>query len=225
MRVAAHLQLAVLEADRLPPLVLPVEVEQWVESELTAVETAAPPALPAALLAAARPQQKQHQRGSGPSVLQKRKWQAGSPPSAAGGPATESAAPTRTWAAVVAGRSPSSSAAAALQQSAVPVISKLPFWKHMTEQMAAEQQREQGLQEHAVLAATDMLPPDGQPVPSSGIAHGDFIHYSLVAAVTASAGGGAGAPGNGRLSLLQRLRQEAMAEQEATERLVQTALV
>lgn len=219
LQVAAHLQLAALEGESLPPLVLPVEVEHWVEKQLAAAGTAAPPALPFAMRAAAQGQQQQQPRSGAPSVPKKRKWQAGSPTSTVDAVAPAAAAPARSWAAVVAGRP--AAATAALQQPAVSAISKLPFWQQLKEQLAAEQHRELGLQEHAVLAVTNMLSPSGQHLSSRGCGVHDAVAGSSLAAAGAAAPGAAATePSNGRPSLLQQLQQEAMAERAATERLV-----
>jgi hypothetical protein len=69
------MQLSALEAAALPAVVLPPDVDQWLDQQLEAAKAALPPVLPHAALTAARQQQPQQRPGS-PSLRQKRKWQA-----------------------------------------------------------------------------------------------------------------------------------------------------
>ena len=201
--VALHMQLAALESASLSPLVLPPDVVQWFEEQLETARAAPVPLLPQATNLAATQQQQQQQQlqvGS-PSLRQKRKWQASSPPHATAA-AGQPLAP-RSWAAVVSGV-PADHAASSAQR--LPAISRLPYWQQLQEQLQAEKQQSFGLRDHAALAA------------SGAAAVGTHV------AQPPEAAGGAGSPtlaaAASQSPLLQALRQQAASERAATQRLL-----
>lgn len=210
--MALHMQLAALEAAALPPLVLPPDVEQWLEGQLDAARVAAPPVLPHPQLLAAVQQQVQ-QLPDSPSRRQKRKHEPGSSPPAQvfRKVATEAgtAAPVaqRSWAAIVAGGAPSARAQAPPAAPA-PAISGLPLWEQLKQRLDAEKAQAAGLHDAALHVAT------GNNVAPAPVQAAWQQHQQ-----PALANGAAG----GKPSLLQTLRAAASAERTANEWLVRLA--
>ncbi len=206
------MQLAALEPASLPPLVLPPDVVQWFEEQLEAARAASLPVLPQGMSSAARqqqpPQQQQQQlqqQVGSPSLRQKRKWQAGSPPHA--GAAAGQPAATRSWAAVVSGK-PTDYRALAAQH--VPALSRLPYWQQLQEQLQAERQQSIGLRDHAMLAA-------------SGAAASGTLSQQLPEAANGSSDSSLLPAAASQSPLFQTLRQQAASERAATQRLLHLA--
>ena len=205
------MQLAALESASLSPLVLPPDVVQWFEEQLEAARAAPVPLLPqGAVSTISRPQPPQpqpppQQQLFSPSVRQKRKWQAGSPPYA--GAAVEQPPASRSWAAVVSG-APGKPTATVAQRT--PAVSRLPYWQQLQEQLQAEKQQSLGFRDHAMLAAAGTA------------ASGSLVHHPPVA----TNGGGNGSMPAAAVSkspLLQALQERAASEWAATQRLLHLA--
>ena len=147
--VAAHMQLATLGGPGVPPLVLTPDVEDWFDQQLEAARAATAPALPRATVMAVRTEQQL--RPGSPSLGQKRKWQAGSPPS-----------PVANESAVGAWPGP------AHRQTGPPQVSpfsKLPLWQRLQQALLAEQDCEVGLNQHAIEAAACKVILQGPALP------------------------------------------------------------
>ena len=95
------------------------------------------------------------------------------------------------------------------------MLSKLPFWQQLKQQLALEQQQVQGLQQHAVQAASDDVAPQAHNPWSSEVA---AVRSGQATATAAAAAAGSTLP------LLQQLREAATAERSAAERFISLAM-
>lgn len=218
------MQLVALEGADVPPLVLPPDVEQWLDEALDAARAAPPPALPLPALLAPPPsaqqaqqQWQQAQQQAESASQQKRKRQASaSPPGQAPRPAPAAAA-QRSWAAVVAGPG---AAAQQPRPAAGPPISSMPLWQQLRQQLHSEQQQTVGLRDHALAAAIGSTPPAAAPwqlQPPQPQVLEPWANGNGAAAAATTPGSG------GKLSMLNALRASAAAERAAAERLVRLA--